>query len=130
MFRLLIWCKVVKGAKRSSAPFPPFRRWLVLSGSWGPSEVSKVRIVLLRHLTTIGLARPVVLGVDVEALRVTWVSYWGLDGALMAAVVHVVPVDLAEEGVRLDAGCTAADVSKALRTIDGAERAYYILGIF
>lgn len=94
------------------------------------SKVGKVWVVLCSHLTAVGLARAVVLWVHVKALGVTGIAHGGLYRTLVAAVKHVVPVRLAEEGVRLYAGCAAADVTETTGTIDGAEGAYYVFGVF
>lgn len=43
---------------------------------------------------------------------------------------HVIPVRLTEKGVGLDARRAATDVAEAARSIDGAERANDVLGVF
>lgn len=46
----------------------------------------------------------------------------------MPAAEQVVPVDVAEEGVSLDAGGAAADIAQAPGAVDGAEGADDVFG--
>ncbi len=92
--------------------------------------MSKVWVIFLRHLAAIRFARSVVLGVDVEALCIAGISYRGLNGALLSTVENVIPVGVKEERVGFHTCCTAAYITKAPRTIDGAEGPYYILSFF
>lgn len=95
-----------------------------------PSEISKIWVVLLGHLPAVWFARPVILRIYVETLRITWVSYWGLNGTLVSAIEDVVPVCVLKEGMGLDTGCATTDITETSRTINGAERTYHIFGFF
>ena len=92
------------------------------------SKVFKVLVILLGHLVRVRGALAVVLGVAVEALGIAGVAHGGDDGPPAAAVVDVIPIGVAEEGVLLDALGAAADVAEAPGAVGGAEGADYVLG--
>lgn len=70
----------------------------------------------------------VLLGVNVEALGIAGVPNRGDDGASVALLVDGVPVDAGKEGVRLDLGGAARDVTEAAGPVDGAELPDDVLG--
>lgn len=91
------------------------------------SEVLEVLLILCRQLVGILVPSGVLLGVDVEALRIARVPDRGDDGAAVASLVDGVPVDAGEEGVGLDLGGAARDVTEAAGAVDGAELADDVL---
>lgn len=92
------------------------------------SEISKEPVVLLGQLGRILLKVDVVLWVDVKTLCVAVVPNGRHNGALVAALVKSIPVDAVEEGVGLDLGGAAADVTKPAGAVDGAKLVDEVLG--
>lgn len=92
------------------------------------SKILKIRIILPHHLIGILILVGVLLGVDIEALGVSRVPNRGDDGPAVALLVDCVPVNAGEEGVGLDLGGAARDVTEAAGAVDGAELADDVLG--
>lgn len=84
-------------------------------------------IVLLRVFFSICHAVPIVFRICVEALGISRIPHGRDDRATASTMYDVVPIDAAEEGMRLDSLSTTTDVAETARAVDGAERANDIL---
>lgn len=87
------------------------------------SKILKVLIILMYHLIRVLVPLAIILGIRIEALRVSWVAYGRDDGPGSPTADDVVPVDGAEEGVGFDAAGAAGDVAEAAGAVDCAEGA-------
>jgi hypothetical protein len=90
-------------------------------------KTRKIWIVLGCHVVRVLVPIAVILGVDVETLRVAGPAYGRDYRAPGPAVVDIVPIDIAEEWVLFHFRRAAADVAEAARAVYRAELADYVL---
>jgi len=86
-----------------------------------PSKVLEVLIPLLTHLLRVRLPVRGLRFVLVEIPRVRRASQMRHNRSVDLSVIQLVPVDVAEPGVRFDGGSAALYVAEPLRRVDCAE---------
>lgn len=93
------------------------------------SKILKILIVFMYHLIRISVSLPIVLGIRIETLRVSGISYRRNNRPRVSTVDDVVPVDGLEEWVVFYTARAAADVAETAGAVDGAEGADYVFGL-